>query len=338
MSRILQEFEGLKHVRMKLLIGGLAVGIGSGLVITTLRLCIVTMNGWMRGLLALAEEDTTGILAYVAVMALLGAAVALCSRLAPLTGGGGIPQVAAQLSGRILMQWRRVLPAKFLGCLLTLGSGLTMGRLGPSVQLGAVVGQACGELAGRPLSERNFLLSSGAAAGLAASFNAPIAGVVFALEGLHKSFSPIVLAGSTAAAFASAYIAASIMGIQPVLRIAGHELLPLGCYWLIVPLGLATGLSGVLFNRCLLWSKALFGRMKLPWYLNGVVPFALTAAFCLMSPELFGNGEPMIFYPMGVNPPWGHLLRLYGLKLFLLALAFGGGLPGGIFFPLLFLV
>ena len=126
-------------------------------------------------------------------MVLMGAAAGLCAKFAPLISGSGIPQVSAQLAGRLQVPWRRVLPGKFIGGLLTLGGSLTMGREGPSVQIGASVGQAFGDLARRPLSARNFLISSGAAAGLAAAFNAPIAGVVFAMEELHKSFSGVVL-------------------------------------------------------------------------------------------------------------------------------------------------
>lgn len=335
MDQTLREVRGRSHFRLRLLIDGLIIGVVAGGVITAYRLGISTVSGWLHALLGSAGEGR--VLPYLCLMVLMGAAAGLCTKFAPLISGSGIPQVSAQLAGRLRVPWWRVLPGKFIGGLLTLGGGLTMGREGPSVQIGASVGQAFGDLARRPLSARNFLISSGAAAGLAAAFNAPIAGVVFAMEELHKSFSGIVLVGATAASFASAFVGASIMGFQPVLHVAGHELLPLRDYWLILLLGAATGLSGVFFNKCILWGKALYGRLRLPWYAKGILPFALTAGFCLALPELFGSGEPMIFYPTEANPAPEHLIALYGLKLLLLVLAFGSGLPGGIFFPLLVL-
>lgn len=335
MDQTLREVRGRSHFRLRLLIDGLIIGVVAGGVITAYRLGISAVSGWLHALLGSAGEGR--VLPYLCLMILMGAAAGLCTKFAPLISGSGIPQVSAQLAGRLRVPWWRVLPGKFIGGLLTLGGGLTMGREGPSVQIGASVGQAFGDLARRPLSARNFLISSGAAAGLAAAFNAPIAGVVFAMEELHKSFSGVVLVGATAASFASAFVGASIMGFQPVLHVAGHELLPLKDYWLILLLGVATGLSGVFFNKCILWSKALYGRLRLPWYAKGILPFALTAGFCLALPELFGSGEPMIFYPTEANPAPERLIALYGLKLLLLALAFGSGLPGGIFFPLLVL-
>ena len=233
--------------------------------------------------------------------------------------------------------WQDVLPFKFLGGLLTLGGGLTLGREGPSVQIGAAVGQGFAELGRRPFTERKFLVSSGAAAGLAAAFNAPIAGVVFALEELHRNFSPVVLVSATAAAFAAVFTAGTVLGIRPVLLVKGRDILPLGYYGLLIALGIVTGLSGVLFNRCILWGKSLYARLRLHWAWCGLLPFALTAAACLLCGELFGSGEPMIFYAMGENPSPGILIGLYAAKLALLALCFGSGLPGGIFFPLLVL-
>ena len=147
-----------------------------------------------------------------------------------------------------VIRWQNVLPFKFLGGLLTLGGGLTLGREGPSVQIGAAVGQNFAELGRRPFTERKFLVSSGAAAGLAAAFNAPIAGAVFALEELHRNFSPVVLISATAAAFAAVFTAGTVLGIRPVLLVKGRDILPLGYYGLLIALGIVTGLSGVLLK------------------------------------------------------------------------------------------
>lgn len=337
MDPIVKEVRNRGHLRLHLLVEGLAIGVLVGLVITAYRLGISMTGKLLRALLSGAGQSAVSLAAYIGLMAAFGVLAGLCYRLAPLISGSGIPQVAAQLAGRLRVRWQRILPFKFLGGLLTLGGGLTLGREGPSVQIGAAVGQAFAELVRRPFTERKFLVSSGAAAGLAAAFNAPIAGVVFALEELHRNFSPIVLISATAAAFSAVFTAAAILGAHPVLLVKGLDPLPLEHYGLLLVLGVVTGLSGVFFNRCILRGKALYARLRLHWIWSGLLPFALTAAACLAHGELFGSGEPMIFYAAGDNPSPTILIGLYAVKLALLTLCFGSGLPGGIFFPLLVL-
>ncbi len=328
--------------RFRLLLGGLSVGVVSGLVITAYRLGIERVGEGLREFLLTARGDPLKALLYVGIMALMGVAAALCLKLAPLISGSGIPQVAAQLAGYLKVRWQRVLPFKFLGGILTLGGGLTLGREGPSVQLGAAVGQAFGEVLNRPDGERRFLVSCGAAAGLASAFNAPIAGLIFALEELHRHFSSLALVSGAAAAFAGTLAASWTFGIQPVLDVTGMGAFPLHNYWLLIVLGLVTGLSGVFFNVCILRGKALWGRFlkgrRRGWLWSGVLPFVAVALVCLAFPQLLGSGEPMIFLPRGTeNPPLWGVLALYAAKLALLTFCFGGGLPGGIFFPLLVL-
>lgn len=117
----------------------------------------------------------------------------------PMTGGSGIPQVKGVLLRQLKMNWLTVVIGKFIGGVLAIGAGLSLGREGPSIQLGAAVGQGVSRLLGRLRIEEKYLITSGASAGLAAAFNAPLAGVIFALEELHKSFSPIVLTSAIAA-------------------------------------------------------------------------------------------------------------------------------------------
>lgn len=315
---------------IRLLFDGTAVGIFAGLTMAAVRLCVGLLSQAMNGLL----HDGGGAV-YFGAMVLLGACVGACRLIEPMISGGGVAQVTAQLAGKLRMNWKKVLPLKVTGCIMTLGSGITMGMEGPSVQIGASVGQAYAESFSRPHSEHRFLISSGASAGLSAAFNAPITGIVFALEELHRNFSPIVLAGAAAAAFAAQLAVDSIMGFQPVVGIVGHVLLPIRDYWLAALLGAVTGLSGVLFNKCMTVSSGLYEKLGSRRMLKSVLPFAVTALFCLTSPELFGSGEPMIHYPMHGNPAESHLIMLYIVKLGLLALAFGSGAPGGIFFPLL---
>src|SRR5262249_18966771 len=117
------------------------------------------------------------------------AAVYVVRRLAPEASGSGIPHVKAVLHGLSAMDWRRLLPVKFAGGLAGIGTGLALGREGPTIQMGAATGQMVSGWFRCTPRERRTLIAAGAGAGLAAAFNAPLAGLVFVLEEVQRDFS-----------------------------------------------------------------------------------------------------------------------------------------------------
>ena len=330
--------KGLEHLRVRLFLSSLLVGALCGVVISLYRVGIRVVSGFMLTLVKRGHADLSSALLTLLVFAAMGVLSALILRAEPNISGSGIPQISAELSGRLNQRWQRVLPLKFLGGLLSLGGGLTLGREGPSVQVGGSVGAAVAQLLRRPQSEKDFLVTGGAAAGLAAAFNAPVSGVVFALEELHRHFSPRVLLSAMTAAFVSDFVSANIFGFQPVL--AFHQVLPvpLQQYGVLLMMGVLAGLSGIVFNRGILLSKSLYARIRrCSWLLRGLIPFVLTGIVLLIVPDLFGSGEELIFLPAHGNLPPAQLLGYYAIKLLLLWIAFGSGIAGGIFFPLLVL-
>ena len=112
----------------------------------------------------------------------------------PMISGSGIPQVEGDILGKISENWKRVLPAKFLGGFLCILGGLSLGREGPSIQLGAMTGQGISRFLDRDRTEEKYLMTCGASAGLAAAFHAPLAGMMFSLEEIHKGFPHILSA------------------------------------------------------------------------------------------------------------------------------------------------
>lgn len=337
MHQTVRELSSRSRLRINLLWEGLLIGLLAGGVITLYRMGIQWIGALIRPLMLGASASAVQFAAFLIIMLAMGLLSGLCYRLSPLISGSGIPQVSAQLAGRLHPRWQSVLPFKFLGGLLTLGGGLTLGREGPSVQLGAAVGQGIGDVLHRPSTERRYMITGGAGAGLSAAFNAPISGAVFALEELHRNFSPRALICAMVAAFTANLVSGVVFGQMPVLHFEHVENLSLQHYHYVVLIGVITGLSGVLFNRCILWAKAVYARLRLKWMFSGLVPFAVVALACLVMPALFGSGEPMIFWAAdGPDHPL-QLMLLYLLKLLLLMICFGSGLPGGIFFPLLVL-
>ncbi|MDG9688473.1 chloride channel protein, partial [Streptomyces sp. DH18] len=127
----------------------------------------------------------------------------------PMISGSGIPQVEGVLLRELDMTWWKVILGKFFGGVLSIGSGLSLGREGPSVQLGAAIGQGFSKVFRRIKIEEKYLITSGASAGLAAAFNAPLAGAMFALEEVHKNFSPLILLSALSSALSADFIASS---------------------------------------------------------------------------------------------------------------------------------
>lgn len=328
----------LRFLRPRLFVISLLIGVVSGIIISLYRIGIRLVSSLMLTLVEKGHANTGMALLALLAFAGLGLLSAYILKKEPDITGSGIPQITAELSGKLTTRWYTVLPLKFLGGLVSLGSGLTLGREGPSVQIGGAVGNGVGALLKRPQSEKNYLMTGGAAAGLAAAFNAPVSGVVFALEELHHHFSPRVLLSAMTAAFVSDFVGVNIFGLQPVLSFSGVTTMPLNQYFSLILLGIAVGLSGILFSKGILFAKKLYAKVpeKLS-FLRGLIPFLVTCAALLYSPRLFGSGEEMIFLPVHGNLPPLDLLLSYLVKLMLVLIAFGSGIAGGIFFPLLVL-
>lgn len=129
-----------------------------------------------------------------------------------MASGSGIPQVKGVILGFFKMKWFRILWVKITAGALGIGAGLSLGREGPSIQIGAVAAQGLSRLMGRTRMEERYLITSGASAGLAAAFNAPLAGTMFALEELHRNFSGAVLLPTMASAISATIVSQFFFG------------------------------------------------------------------------------------------------------------------------------
>ena len=329
-----------KTFDLPLFLQAVLVGLFTGIVISLFRLLVDFLLGKIAPVYSNISSPVT-IFMVIAVLTVVGLACGWLTKQDPHVGSSGIPQVAAQLAGKLEMNWKKVLPLKFVTCVMTLGSGLTMGREGPSVQIGGVIGQGVGSIFKRPKSETRYLLSAGAAAGLGAAFSAPIAGVLFSMETLHQNFSKRALVCGMASALTGDYVAAQIFGIQPIFHFDFLASIPLQYYWFLIVLGIIMGFSGMLFNKALIWAKDWHARMdekhNLPWWVWSVLPFIITGIVCMIDPVLFGSGQAMVYFAASpsTSPVLVILILLYFVKVVLLAMCFGSGLPGGCFQPLL---
>jgi len=274
------------------------------------------------------------VVIWILLTVVAGVATAAMVRRSPLIKGSGIPQVKAALMRTLRFDWKRELPFKFLGGSLALGTGLSLGREGPSIQLGALVGSGLADVMGRAEIKR-YLVTAGAAAGISAAFNAPLAGVLFCLEELHRSFSPVMLTCAMTAAVAANAISWLLLGNANVFSFHLGETLPIALYPAIIVVGLLCGLAGAIFNSAIAGAQSLW-KAALPREATRIVAaFAVGGLVAIAVPSVAGGGHHLVDRAAGGELALGALAAIALGELAFTAFSFGSGTPGGIFLPML---
>lgn len=315
---------------------GVLVGLAGGAVVTLYRIALSHAEGLLRSVTGALSGGWVGPLCWLVALAAMMLVVGRLVSWEPATSGSGIPQVDAEVVDRMDAPWHRVIPAKFVeGTLLAL-SGLSLGREGPSVQLGGMSGKAVSRALGRKRGEERLLVTCGAAAGMSAAFHAPFTGVLFALEEIHKEFTAPLIISVMSSAIASDLLVSQVLGVQPVMALAFSRDLPHPDYALVVVLGVLCGLLGAAHNRGMFALQDLFGRIRshLP-YARLAVPFALAGIVAFAWPELMCGGDAVLEEVLATSHPGiVALLTLLAGKYVFTSVCFGSGAPGGTLFPL----
>jgi CIC family chloride channel protein len=317
----------------------LAAGAAAGFVGALFRLALAHADGLRDRASALAQaQGASGLLVFAGAAALCTAFAAwLVLRFAPVASGSGIPHVESVLDGEQPPAPAGLVPVKFVGGVLAIGSGLALGREGPSVQMGASLAHLLARGLRRSEADCRALLAAGAGAGLATAFNAPIAGAVFVLEELVRRFDPRTTVATFGASAGAIAVSRVLLGEAPDFAVAGQSAAGLGMLPLFVALGVFAGVLGVAYNRTLLGTLALADRLHLAPVLRATAIGASVGVLGWLAPGLVGGGDPITQRTLEGR------LALEGVALaFLLRFALGpasyaAGTPGGLFAPLLVL-
>lgn len=323
-----------EYAKIKLISKALLVGVLSSLVSVAYRYSLAYAENICFYIYNYLSNHTYIIPLWFLALALIGFIVGKIIEKEPYSGGSGIPQVKGFLGGYLS---NRPLPSiiyKFLGGTLSILSGLSLGREGPSVQLGACTGDIVSKKLKSSRLERRLLMSSGASAGLAAAFNAPLSGVLFSLEEIYKYFSPIVLVATITAAVASDFISKNFFGLQPVFNFGKAESIPLKFYWTLIILGIVLGAFGAFYNKLTLKSQELYNKIKLKTPIKMIIPFITAGIVGLIFPTVLCGGHAVL-EKLTLNSALSFLLLIVAAKFLFSIFSFSSGAPGGIFFPLL---
>ena len=314
------------------------VGVCAGIMALLFRAALTGADIFRNELISWAHQLPALGWIFPALLATLGAgiSVAMTSRYAPEASGSGIPHLEAVLHRFRKLEWKRVLPIKFFGGVIAIGSGLALGREGPTVQMGGAVGDAISRWLRVSERERLTLISAGAGAGLAAAFNAPLSGLVFVLEEVRRDFQPIVFGAAFIAAVIADIIARIGEGQFPVFTVPSYPVQPLASLPVFAFLGVTAGLLGVLFNRSLLTTIELYAR--LPARLVLPVTALTGGVIGLMgwfSPLLIGSGHSLAEQALKGGILLSTIPVFLLIRFLLTITSYGTGAPGGIFAPLL---
>ncbi len=329
---ILGTTDGLKY---KMIGYSLIVGVLSGATIVLYRILGEFLLKRFEVIYRFVSGKPLYVIGVFVLLILMSLFVTYCVKKEPNISGSGIPQVEGIITRRIETDWKKVLIYKFVGGIMCLAAGLSVGREGPSVQMGAAIGEGISKKANQMDYEHKYLITSGASAGLAAAFNAPLAGVMFALEEVHKNFSPIVLMSAMVSAVTADVITKAFLGINPSLRFAMLNKMPIKYYWSLVILGILVGLSSYVFNNGILKTKHLYRDLPIKKEFKIMIPFVCSGIVGMTLPVLVGGGHSLIMSMESLHISIFMMLLLFVIKYLFTFISFGSGVPGGIFFPLL---
>lgn len=331
-----------RRFSLRLLLEGLAVGLGAGISISVFRY-LLAGSEILRPVIyhnlreAMADGQWQWLALYILSFIIIAYLLKLIVAREPMCTGSGIPQIKGILQGDMSMRWFSVLWSKIIGGVLAIGAGMSLGREGPSVQIGACVGQGLSQTSRRTGFESRILMTAGAGAGLAAAFNAPLAGVIFGLEEMQKTISPALLLTGITASITAATVTEVVFGMSPVFSMGYLLPLPLNLFDVLVAAGIVIGLLGRLFNIALAYSLNTYSRLGLSGMKKPLVPLVLAGILGFVLPEILGGGNLLVDSLVVTDYTIGFLCLLFVGKFLFTMICFGSGVPGGIFLPMLVL-
>jgi chloride channel protein, CIC family len=318
----------------------LLAGMVSGLLGAVFRLLLDQADRLRDTLIAWAHgEMIVGFLLLVAACAVATAVAAwLVRRFSPQAEGSGIPNVELVARGELPAPPYRLVPVKFLGGLLAIGSGLALGREGPSVQMGAGTSHLLGKLFRRNEDDCKTLLAAGAGAGLATAFNAPIAGAVFVLEELLRRFDTRITIATLGASAGAIAVARVLLGDTPDFHVEPLPYPGFGTVPIHLALGVVAGLLGLAYNRVLLGTLAASERLhRWPVELRAALVGTAVGLTAWYAPDWVGGGDAITQRTLAGTETVAILPIMFLFRFALGAVSYAARTPGGLFAPMLVL-
>lgn len=326
-------------VRSKIIVQAILVGLISGMLVVGFKVSINSLFWTIQKFLSAFPTWQKALI--FPLITTLGGLISgiLVYKFAPETKGSGIPYVKMTMARMGNMTRIRSIVVKFFAGVAGIGTGLSLGREGPSVQLGAGAGALVGRLFKMSGTNQDKLIAAGAGSAIGATFNAPIAGTIFVLEELVQKFTPALLFPVLVATVSAASLARHFLGSNPSFdlpKLQGGitvENIPV-----CIILGIVAGLLGVLFSKVIFFNNKLFDKMsKIPNYVKPAIAGLAVGLIGLVIPYVLGSGNFSVDLLLQHKFSLGLVLIIFIAKFFVTPFCFGSGAAGGIFLPMLML-
>jgi len=317
-----------------------AVGLGTALGALGFKLMVESAKDFFFGSTPPVLKSLVPVRhIWVALIPLAGGLLAgpIIAFFAHEAKGHGVPEVmqAVALKGGIIRP--RVALIKALASAVCLGSGGSAGREGPIVQIGSAIGSTVGQIFRMPGERVRILVGCGAAAGISAIFNAPIAGVLFSLEVILgdfgiRTFAPVILSSVL-----SSVMMRSVVGNAPAFKVPSYTLVSPYEIPIYIVLGILCGVTAVLFIRALYKAEDLFDNWTAPMWLKPAIGGLGVGIVGISFPQIFSDGYDTIHTMLSGSVVIWLAAALIILKILATSLTLGSGNSGGIFAPSLFM-
>lgn len=325
--------------RSKIILQAILVGLISGILVVLFKVSINQLFKYIQNFIS--QFDLMHKLLIFPLITTIGGLISgiLVFKFAPETKGSGIPFVKMVLARMGNITRVRSIIVKFIAGVAGIGTGLSLGREGPSVQLGAGAGALVAKFFKMKGTNQWKLIAAGAGSAIGATFNAPIAGTIFVLEELVNKFSssllfPVLVATVTASSIARLFLGNNPSFIIP--QVTKH--FSFDGIWVCIILGVIAGFLGVLFSRVIYKNNEFFEKMsKIPNWVKPAIAGFFVGIIGIFLPYVLGSGNLSVDLLLANKISLSLVIVVFIAKFFVTPFCFGSGAAGGIFLPMLML-
>lgn len=314
---------------------GLAIGLATGLVIGFFR--ITTDKAYRFVLQWTAHNDSIPV--NIALLFLFAVAAGLATGFLvrnPAIRFGGEPWIRKALAEGQHDPWWKILAPKFIGSWLVMACGISVGREGPCIQMGAATAMGLKTFDSRDIMQRRFFILGGCSAGLAAAFSAPFTGICYVFEIMKEKLDSVLLTFLLGGSF-GVYLSVTLFwGLDIMLPLPGAALPSTEKFALLIPLGIFAGLVGVAYNYLLRAAVSLYSLQKIlsPCF-RPLAAFLGAALMIMIFPAITGEGLAIFDSIRAGHPFLVFFCFFLAAKLIFTAFCYGSGIPAGLMVPVL---
>lgn len=329
------------------LFNAVIIGILVGTVIWAFNFCAEHVMEFSRDIYSAVHAELYYLPLLLLGVGALAGLMALALKFIPEMAGSGIPYTEGVMRGQLKYQKTKMFFGTIILSFVSFLAGLPLGAEGPSVQLGGIVGDTVSEVESRvnphAKATRRLAITSGASSALAVAFNAPLTGIIFALEEGHKRFSPTILL-SVASTVIFSVLTSRLLNIWTNLKssfnffifdLGDMEMLPMEQIWMLVLLGLFVGLLACVFTLLIRYVNKFTEHFNIKRVFRLLAAFLLVGIVGVFFQDIVGGGSALIQKISAGGVAVSTLIIILILKLLLVVLCTNSGSTGGLFVPML---